>query len=257
MMAMGLVMCAGCATDGRQPASIEGCGNGVLDQLQETCDDGNLVSGDGCSSDCRIEETIIAHWTLENSAGEAQLCPASFDTVDVIAMTLRVSVPVASFPCVDGEGTFEMHELPRSPTNGFLLQIRRGGTDELFSQTMSFGLPGGPTLDHPFDVRFKVTTDIGRLGLPWKLSRAGAPGSCEALGVTSIGIDAIPATGPTIMLTGTCSDMDYTTDFLKTGTYRIEMRAISTAGMGHGALDGVKVPTGGLLTRIPPIDIAF
>ena len=32
------------------------CGNGALEPGEE-CDDGNIVSGDGCSSNCRIEET--------------------------------------------------------------------------------------------------------------------------------------------------------------------------------------------------------
>ena len=32
------------------------CGNGFVDQ-GEVCDDGNQDSGDGCSSDCRSDET--------------------------------------------------------------------------------------------------------------------------------------------------------------------------------------------------------
>jgi cysteine-rich repeat protein len=36
---------------------IVDCGNGVIDQDQgEVCDDGNQVSGDGCSADCRSDE---------------------------------------------------------------------------------------------------------------------------------------------------------------------------------------------------------
>jgi cysteine-rich repeat protein len=159
--AMMFVMGAGCAS----PATPDGCGDLVIDPLKETCDDGNTESGDGCSSDCQFEETVTAHWTLENSAGEAQQCPAGFDTVDVIAQTLRVNLTEASFPCADGQGTFEMHETPRSPTSGFLLQIRRGDTGELFSQTPSPDPPGVRTHDHRFDIRFKVTTDIGRLSL--------------------------------------------------------------------------------------------
>ena len=31
------------------------CGNGIWEYQNEQCDDGNLVSGDGCSADCRIE----------------------------------------------------------------------------------------------------------------------------------------------------------------------------------------------------------
>lgn len=34
----------------------QGCGNGILEpELGEECDDGNLVDGDGCSADCKIE----------------------------------------------------------------------------------------------------------------------------------------------------------------------------------------------------------
>ena len=37
-----------------QFCTIEICGNGILD-LGEQCDDGNNVSGDGCSPNCRLE----------------------------------------------------------------------------------------------------------------------------------------------------------------------------------------------------------
>jgi len=39
-------------------AVIVDCGNGEVDvDLGEVCDDGNQVSGDGCSADCRSDET--------------------------------------------------------------------------------------------------------------------------------------------------------------------------------------------------------
>jgi cysteine-rich repeat protein len=45
----------GCASDCR---SNETCGNRVVDQVAgEVCDDGNHVSGDGCSDDCHSNET--------------------------------------------------------------------------------------------------------------------------------------------------------------------------------------------------------
>ncbi len=45
----------GCSAD---CSSQEVCGNGVVDaQRGETCDDGNIVSGDGCRADCKGEET--------------------------------------------------------------------------------------------------------------------------------------------------------------------------------------------------------
>src|SRR5262245_8143256 len=37
---------------------LEICGNGVIDTaIGEVCDDGNTKSGDGCSSDCKSKET--------------------------------------------------------------------------------------------------------------------------------------------------------------------------------------------------------
>jgi len=35
---------------------LSSCGNGILESPYEECDDGNFVSGDGCSSSCTIEE---------------------------------------------------------------------------------------------------------------------------------------------------------------------------------------------------------
>ncbi len=44
-----------CVVGVRQLAPPVGCGNGVLDDA-EGCDDGNTVSGDGCSSQCQVED---------------------------------------------------------------------------------------------------------------------------------------------------------------------------------------------------------
>jgi len=40
-----------------EPSSIPGiCGDNVLDPLEEECDDGNSINGDGCSEFCEIEQ---------------------------------------------------------------------------------------------------------------------------------------------------------------------------------------------------------
>ena len=50
-----LVLAAECQTiDG--PPVADHCGNQVIEtQFNETCDDGNLVAGDGCGFQCQIE----------------------------------------------------------------------------------------------------------------------------------------------------------------------------------------------------------
>lgn len=49
-----------------------GCGNDVL-EIGEACDDGNPISGDGCSADCRSNETC-GNALLDPAAGEACDC---------------------------------------------------------------------------------------------------------------------------------------------------------------------------------------
>jgi len=46
---------AGGGTRGIEPPNIATCGNGTHDELEE-CDDGNKVTGDGCSGDCSAVE---------------------------------------------------------------------------------------------------------------------------------------------------------------------------------------------------------
>jgi fibro-slime domain-containing protein len=54
------------------------CGDGVVNQSEERCDDGNRVSGDGCSSECRIEADYLCATPGERCistkvCGDAQL----------------------------------------------------------------------------------------------------------------------------------------------------------------------------------------
>ena len=56
----------GCSADCK---SIETCGNGILDTISEVCDDGNTVSGDGCSADCKSIE-ICGNGIIDTYTGE-------------------------------------------------------------------------------------------------------------------------------------------------------------------------------------------
>jgi cysteine-rich repeat protein len=59
-----------------QKAALLRCGNGLLDR-DEQCDDGNTVSGDGCSADCRSNERC-GNAFLDVSVGE--LCDTAGDS---------------------------------------------------------------------------------------------------------------------------------------------------------------------------------
>ncbi len=43
------------------------CGDGIVNHLQEQCDDGNLTNNDGCSSMCKKENTMIAPISNSNT----------------------------------------------------------------------------------------------------------------------------------------------------------------------------------------------
>jgi len=42
--------------DSNPPKDSSSCGDGIINQATEQCDDGNTISGDGCSADCKIEK---------------------------------------------------------------------------------------------------------------------------------------------------------------------------------------------------------
>jgi len=251
---MACIVGTGCLwSDEGGDVTAPGCGDRMIDQLHESCDDGNTESGDGCSSTCRTETTATVHWKIENSAGAPQPCPAGFDTVEVTPLALRFTGTTIPFRCEDGQGTLQWLEEPRSPVSALQLRITSSISHEVFGETIVSPIQSEGV---PLDITGTLVTDLGRLHLHWTLSKAGAPSSCAALGVASIRIDLIPAVGPTVTLTGECSN-DYPTGFLPTGTYRVELTASSAGGPGFGARDGVAVPTGRLLTDLAPIDIAF
>ena len=52
------------------------CGDGIAISPYETCDDGNEISGDGCSAVCSIESLFT--WTTNNSLNPASKCKSSW-----------------------------------------------------------------------------------------------------------------------------------------------------------------------------------
>jgi cysteine-rich repeat protein len=55
---------------------LTSCGNGTLDGGTEQCDDGNAVSGDGCSATCQIEASCIVTESGATSYNSPQTLPA-------------------------------------------------------------------------------------------------------------------------------------------------------------------------------------
>ncbi len=101
----GDLLCGGeCAFD---VTGCVGCGNGVLEGTEQ-CDDGNADPGDGCSADCRLEQSALTiNWTLyENDGSTATTCAAaglSTVNVDVALSGVGTLVHSGSVDCTDGQ----------------------------------------------------------------------------------------------------------------------------------------------------------
>ena len=85
-MAEGTTACADPTND------LLCCGNGLEEYRStgagETCDDGNAISGDGCSSTCTLEGSSTGYSTpsfcgdVEEGLGEDSLCEVSSSDLD-------------------------------------------------------------------------------------------------------------------------------------------------------------------------------
>lgn len=145
--AVVMVCMAACASD-EEPR----CGDGMIDLLHESCDDGNTEAGDGCSSTCRTESAVTVHWTIQDPAGTPQACPAGADTVDVALVTQRFTDTAMPFPCVDGQHHLEWLEIPRSAAIGVELTLTSSTTHDVFAKKMTF-------IGSTDDVTVVLTTD--------------------------------------------------------------------------------------------------
>lgn len=58
---------------------VDVCGNGKSHSLNEDCDDGNTVDGDGCSASCKIE----TGWDCSTKIKCAPICGDNKKVVDV------------------------------------------------------------------------------------------------------------------------------------------------------------------------------
>ena len=158
LVVMACIVGTGCLWSDEGVVTEPGCGDRMIDQLHESCDDGNTESGDGCSSTCQTETAVTVHWKIQNSAGEPQPCPAGFDIVDVTRLAIRAGGTPSPFRCEDGQAHLEWLEAARNPAFALRLRIISSTSQEVFAETMvslhSEGIP--------LDVTGTLITDVGQ-----------------------------------------------------------------------------------------------
>jgi len=105
------------------------CGNGVLEAGEE-CDDGNLISGDGCSSTCKIEEVP------PGNGGEAP-------TMNIIVNPTEISLTLAV-----NTNKEEIIKVTNLGTSTASISVRQQGLDNMviLGET-SFELAAGESKD--------------------------------------------------------------------------------------------------------------
>ena len=90
--------------------ALPGCGDGVV-QPGEQCDDGNLVSGDGCSSTCQFEADYIPETEINDTqalanplGGHAGFIASIEPSGDIDYFSVNVTVPGSSIFIEVGDG---------------------------------------------------------------------------------------------------------------------------------------------------------
>jgi cysteine-rich repeat protein len=170
------------------------CGDHVIQADQgEQCDDGNAVSGDGCSSTCQLEGEapfIHAVWHLKTIDGNEASCPSGDDLAIVIATPLDQSqTPIMdTFPCSDGADDTEV--LPQGMYR-VKVEIDDHGAPFATSLGQDVALDLGA-----IDVEADIFVDAGYFAAQWQLlTLPGQPTTCADAGVREVDLVANGGSG--------------------------------------------------------------
>lgn len=162
------------------------CGDGMVQADQgEQCDDGNAVSGDGCSSTCQSEGGPFVHaaWNLLDLDGSSASCPSGDDTAIVIVTPNDPSATpyTAAFPCADGSGSTQP-----IPPGMYRVEVEIDDHGVPFATS----LPESATLTAgAAEVEVDIYRDAGYFAARWELhTMAGQVVSCAIANVDEVDI---------------------------------------------------------------------
>jgi cysteine-rich repeat protein len=156
--------------DAACPAHVPICGDLVLD-VGEQCDDGNQMSGDGCTMECRQENAPTA--------------PASVLPVAVPSASLSVATPsplptppsVGSASASGGAGSGTFSRLDSTPVSPLLHDDAPASPKSPAATSPGGALPaaggGAPTQTSPIPPASGVSSSPARTAIPETLAKAG------------------------------------------------------------------------------------
>jgi cysteine-rich repeat protein len=221
------------------------CGDGAVNQASEQCDDGNVLSGDGCSSLCATEGTtgdarITANWQLRDIVtNTVTACPTGFDTAAVYAQPVTAtganagSVIVDLFNCAANTGT-----TAPLPAARYLVWVEIANTNNTSVYAKSLSAYVDVTVsDKTFSAQ--ILNDGGYFQLAWLLrgetsnnaltcAEAGAGG-----GVETVATDVSNATN-SASDRFTCEDGAGVTAGFSAATYTVAVAVLNSADESIG-----------------------
>jgi cysteine-rich repeat protein len=207
------------------------CGDGVLDPGEE-CDDGNNVSGDGCTASCKKEAVVDGHviaasWTFHSLGGQLEGCPTGFDRASVVAVPIdasgtAVGTPIVdTFPCADGAGTTQALAPSRYQA---IVRI-----EDQHANKYATSLPADLNLDTADAVlAADIITDGGYFSVRWDLVAMVGGGTldCAMAGADTVVLDMRAMGAPVgIDAAFPCTDRAGTTMAVAAGMYTVRLEA--------------------------------
>ena len=221
------------------------CGDGSVNLSSEQCDDGNNLSGDGCSATCTTEVPqnqahISATWQLRNEAtNSATACPTGYDTAALYSQPVNASgqpagsVIVDLFDCAASAGTSAA--LPASMYQVWI-EIADHNNTMVYAKSLS-AIVDVTTSDKTFNAQ--ILNDGGYFQLAWTLRGATSNNAltcaqAAANGVEAIGTDVSNSSNSNSDIF-TCSDQSGITAGYLAATYTVAVHALNASDQNIGS----------------------
>jgi len=223
------------------------CGDGIVDP-GEQCDDGNNVSGDGCSATCASEAAgayITANWTIKSVAtNSTATCPPGFDTTALYSQPVDAngsptgSVIIDLFDCAANTGTSD--PLPPGLYQSWIEIANHDNTSQ-YAKSLS-AYVDVTSQDQTFNAQ--ILTDGGYFQFAWSLvgETSGSPLTCTQAGASG-GVEAIATdvsnSSNSASDVFTCEDGAGVTAGYLAATYTVSVDALNSSMQAVGTAPAI------------------
>ena len=217
--------------------NVVGCGNGAV-EAGEQCDDGNTRPGDGCSATCTTEAqyAISASWTIKTVAGTTQPCPVGYDTAAVVSQLVDSAGNNVGMPIVDlftcSDGAGTTAPLYEGSYKVWVAIQNASG-----SMTYAASVTAAMSLHSNLTLSAQILTDGGYFALAWNLVAASNNSAltCALAGAKSVDVVSTVSGGTTSFDDiFDCGDGQGVSAGLAAGTYTVSIAALNASDQSIG-----------------------